>query len=646
MLTVKKVLVLPLVVAMISVILFSVPTVIAAGPLDLTGVDNFALFADTYTDTNGGTHLNGDLGYNVAPPSFPIVSGITLTSASPAYTAALTAVNALYTAATTAGQSGSCTSTIGVQTDLSTAVIPGNPIIGTLAPGIYCIGAATSISNGLTLSGDGFYIFRIDGTLIAHPLSQITLIGAQADKVFWVPTGATTISEESIFAGIILTRAATTILENVSMDGRILSNGAVTTTGPTDTITAPLVTIAPSLIIAEIENDDCNDCVPPTLGLSSNSVRKVDQGFSYNGRSSNVELFLTPLKLSTTKVGDVNKAVFKIYEAGGPDEIRHFELIFGLAKGQILGDSKAVIELDRSWDGIDTFKVIDPEHSLKDVTVETSKGACMTASASTNNCLIVTIYHTFAAPLDFDIIATSVWDEHRNSWQNYFTPGVKVVDASVSSGSFGGILPIIPPGMKVLISDLNVTKSEVMIGETVRVSFRITNDTGKIIPWITPDVGICKVSAVKPHYVLVTPKSPLAKDSDCPFFVSDFLSSSDRYNINLVVPEGIEVGNYKLAVWVDPDYIEQVGVIGDHESIDITIVAAKTISVVSTTEIIKSPLKQITAGIDIDKIQCKEGLHLLMKTSNESPVCVTPATKVELIERGWARDLTGKNTLT
>ncbi|HEY8110285.1 MAG TPA: ice-binding family protein, partial [Candidatus Nitrosotenuis sp.] len=465
MITVKKILVLPLVATIISVILFSVHTVTAAGPLDLTGVDSFALFAHTYTDTNGGTHLNGDLGYAVAPASFPIVSGMTITSASPAYTTALTAVNALYTAATTAGQSGSCTSTIGVQTDLSTAPIPGNPIIGTLTPGIYCIGAATSISNGLTLNGDGLYIFRIDGTLTADPLSQITLIGAQADKVFWVPTGGTTINAESIFAGIILTRAATTILDNVSMDGRILSNGAVTTTGPADTITAPLVTIAPSLIIAEIENDDCNDCVPPTLGLSSNSVRKVDQGFSYNGRSSNVELFLTPIQLSTTKVGDANKAVFKIYEAGGPDEIRHFELIFGLAKGQILGDSKAVIELDRSWDGINTFKVIDPENSLKDVRVETSKGACRAASVSTNDCLIVTIYHTFTAPLDFDIIATSVWDEHRNAWQNYFTPGVKVVDASVSSDSFSDILPVIPPGLQVLISDLNVTKS-IVIGDT------------------------------------------------------------------------------------------------------------------------------------------------------------------------------------
>jgi hypothetical protein len=356
----------------------------------------------------------------------------------------------------------------------------------------------------------------------------------------------------------------------------------------------------------------------------------VDQGFSYNENPSNVNLFFTPLKLITTKVGVVNKAVFKIYEEGGPSEVRHVELIFGLAKGQILGDSKAMIEWDQSWDGIETLKVIDPEQALKDVRVEASEGPCNEAVFN-NDCLIVTIYHTFLTPLEFNIIATNVWDEHRNSWQNYFTPGVKVIYGSMNEPKqdLG-----IPQETTVLISDLNITKSEVMVGETVRLLFGITDGTGNVVPWVTPDIGVCKESAAKPHYVLVTPKSVLSQDSDCPFFQSDFITSSDLFKINLVIPEGIPEGKYKLDVWVDPDYTENRNFTGSHKSVDITVVSS---NLDEQTRIIESPLKQFKAGIAIDKIQCKENLQLVIKTSNENPSCVKPETKAKLIERGWAK---------
>ena len=42
-------------------------SVTSASPLDLTGVNNFAILVNTYTNTGPGTVLNGDLGYTVAP---------------------------------------------------------------------------------------------------------------------------------------------------------------------------------------------------------------------------------------------------------------------------------------------------------------------------------------------------------------------------------------------------------------------------------------------------------------------------------------------------------------------------------------------------------------------------------------------------
>ena len=48
-----------------------------------------------------------------------------------------------------------------------------------------------------------------------------------------------------------------------------------------------------------------------------------------------------------------------------------------------------------------------------------------------------------------------------------------------------------------------------------------------------------------------------------------------------------------------------------------------------------SPLKQISSGLSVDEVRCKEPLILLTKHDG-SPVCVKPVTKQHLIDRNWA----------
>lgn len=52
-----------------------------------------------------------------------------------------------------------------------------------------------------------------------------------------------------------------------------------------------------------------------------------------------------------------------------------------------------------------------------------------------------------------------------------------------------------------------------------------------------------------------------------------------------------------------------------------------------------TPLKQFNFGIPASEIQCKEGLNLALKSSDESPICLIPETKEILIERGWAKSV-------
>lgn len=174
---------------------------------------------------------------------------------------------------------------------------------------------------------------------------------------------------------------------------------------------------------------DCYDS--PTLGVDEDDGRRiVTHGFTYNGKPIDVERYFTPYPLITVDVGVKNIAEFKIFDEEGPSDIRHFELAFGLSNGQSISTSKASILWDRTFDGVETVTLVDPDNILDNVNVKTKTGKCNTEPAP--ECLIVTVEHTFRAPPEFNIVGTNVWDATRNSWQNYFNDGIAVVGESMN----------------------------------------------------------------------------------------------------------------------------------------------------------------------------------------------------------------------
>jgi len=175
---------------------------------------------------------------------------------------------------------------------------------------------------------------------------------------------------------------------------------------------------------------EVSDFEAPTLGLDDRGNRLVDNGFSYNGNSIDVEWYFTSYPLVTVQTGKQNVAEFKIYDNHGPDFISHFELAFGLAGGESIGMSKAVIKWDKSFDGIETVTLVDPENVLDKIKVTTSEGSC--SYELQQKCLIVKVVHTFRAPLEFNILGTNVWDIKRNAWQNYFNHGIEIVGESLN----------------------------------------------------------------------------------------------------------------------------------------------------------------------------------------------------------------------
>ena len=199
----------------------------------LGAAENFGVLANNYTNTIVGTTINGDLGYTTAPAKMPTINGTTYTGADATYIQADTDQDT----ALSALNAESCDYNFGSATDLSLLTQP-------LTPGVYCITGAASIGGGgITLSGAGTYIFRINGALTTVAGSHVILTnGASACDVFWTPDAATTLGANTTFIGTDIGGPGITVGANTLWIGRAL-NFDYTVSTDTDTITVPTCTV-------------------------------------------------------------------------------------------------------------------------------------------------------------------------------------------------------------------------------------------------------------------------------------------------------------------------------------------------------------------------------------------------------------------
>lgn len=287
-------------------------------------------------------------------------------------------------------------------------------------------GLATNATAGGTMTkGEITANFTTSGNLFDGAItgSWETAGGANSNQFLKITLGtgaAGTVGDTITYALSATDGGIFNLAENDEAD-----NTPITTTGNFGEIITATTTTSTSG-----GGSGCDDCEAPTLGIDKNGFRHVTNGFTYNGHSVDAERFFTPYPLITANVGKTNTADFKLYENEGISNIRHFTLAFGMDKGDIISDSKAKIELDIDYEGTETVTVTDPENALDNVQVTTSTVSCSDDSFA--ECLGISIQHRFRAPLDFNIVATDVWDSNRNSWQNYFNHGIEVVGESLN----------------------------------------------------------------------------------------------------------------------------------------------------------------------------------------------------------------------
>jgi hypothetical protein len=189
-------------------------------PVNLRTAANFGVLAGTSLTNNSGglTVITGDVGSPsqttdpvVAPGYTDYKSGKPLTDGLADLDLAITDANGR-----------TCDVTFAGSIDLGGATLP---------PGVYCYAGSISVTGTLNLSGNGVYIFRTATTLDTTANAIVAVInGADAENVFWVPVGPTTLGANGAFVGSILAKSAAITVGDMTTikNGRVLSQAAVT----------------------------------------------------------------------------------------------------------------------------------------------------------------------------------------------------------------------------------------------------------------------------------------------------------------------------------------------------------------------------------------------------------------------------------
>jgi hypothetical protein len=193
----------------------------AATAVPLGTAEPFAVLSGSSFSNTGPTVIAGDIG--ASDPSMVGTASITLTGTNHGNDSVTASANAALTNAlvSAAGQGPG---------DTISADLAGQ----TLTPGIYTSASALSIAGPtpLVLDGQGdpnaVFLFQAGSTLITQPGTSVSLInGATACNVFWQVGSSTTLGVNSVFRGVVLTLTDTTMNTGATLEGSVLSSGAV-----------------------------------------------------------------------------------------------------------------------------------------------------------------------------------------------------------------------------------------------------------------------------------------------------------------------------------------------------------------------------------------------------------------------------------
>jgi hypothetical protein len=182
--------------------------------------------------------------------AFSVLAGQTVTNTGPSVLAAELGVSpgsavTGFPPGTSSAQHVGDAVALQAQSDLTTAyndaagrtpaTVESNPDLGgaTLAPGVYKVASAMSLTGTVTLDAQGdpaaVFIFQAGSTLITASSSTVALLdGAQPCNVFWQVGSSATLGTDTTFVGTVMALTDATVQTGTTVAGRVLArNGQV-----------------------------------------------------------------------------------------------------------------------------------------------------------------------------------------------------------------------------------------------------------------------------------------------------------------------------------------------------------------------------------------------------------------------------------
>lgn len=220
-------------------------------PVDLGTAGNFAILAKTGISTVPPSAVTGDIG--VSPIDSTAVTGFSvILDSTTRFATSPQVTGKIYAADYSSPTPANLTTAVGDMqtafTDAAGRSLPDFTELGTgniggltLVPGLYKWGTGVTIPTDVTLSGgpNDIWIFQIAGSVtMASDKSVFLSGGAQAKNIFWQVSGGVgvDIGTGAHFEGIILAEKGINFQTGASINGRLLSQTAVTLDANTVTI--------------------------------------------------------------------------------------------------------------------------------------------------------------------------------------------------------------------------------------------------------------------------------------------------------------------------------------------------------------------------------------------------------------------------
>ncbi|MGM0431436.1 MAG: ice-binding family protein [Spirochaetota bacterium] len=211
------------------------------GSVDLGTAANYAILAKSGVSTTGTTSVIGDIG--LSPEGSTSLTGFSVTmDSSGEYSTSSYVTGKLYAADYTAptpsilttavsDMENAYTTAAGLSspdyTDLGAGEIGGK----TLEPGLYKWGTGVSITTDVVIWGSdtATWVFQIAEDLVVANGVKVSLAGgARAENIVWQVGSQASLGTTSQFAGTLLTKTNIPVLNGASVNGRLLSQTAVT----------------------------------------------------------------------------------------------------------------------------------------------------------------------------------------------------------------------------------------------------------------------------------------------------------------------------------------------------------------------------------------------------------------------------------